>query len=166
MVLFDFNDIFVKFSEAVFNKFGKLPADMTPTEYNAAMGTLVKTNFYKDLPQQPLGFELLQWCLTYRDKEVTLILVNEEKSPTWVNNEKVKYLDAACTAMGLPLLDFSICKTEEEMKGHAWRGPLVSRSLSRRQVWNTQPGGYLSVNMEDNLNASIWNITQSFAQHL
>lgn len=164
MVLFDFNDVFVKFSEDVVAKFGKLPEEMTKTEYDAAMTSLIRTTFYQNLEQQPLGFELLRWALTYRDKEVCLILVNEAKSPTWVNSEKIKFLDAACAAMGLPRLDFSVCKTEDEIKLHAYRGPLVTRSNKRRKIWDSQPGGYGSAYLEDNLTMSIWNITQSYAQ--
>lgn len=164
MVLFDFNDVFVKFSEAVNAKFGKLPQDMTKTEYDAAMSSLVRTTFYKDLEQQPLGFDLLKWALTFRDKEVSLVLVNEVKSPIWVNKEKIDYMDAACIAMGLPTLYFYTC-TPEELKGYSWLGPLVTRNYERRRVWDSQPGGYRSAYMEDDITMTIWNINQSYAQH-
>lgn len=166
MLLFDFNDIFAEFSKAVLLKFGKLPEEMTKTEYDAAMTSLVRTDFYKDLEVQPLGFELLRWALTYRDKEVTLLLVNEVKSPTWVNNEKVKYLDAVCASMGLPQIYFNVCKTEAEIKGYAYLGPLITRSNERRKVWDSHPTGYGSAYMEDELLETIWNIEQSYKQHV
>lgn len=165
MVLFDFNDVFAKFSEAFQKKFGKFPDEMSKTEYDAAMATLVRTTFYKDLEKQPLGFDLLKWALTFRDKEVTLLLVNEAKSPTWVNKEKIDYMDAACLAMGLPTLYFNTCTTEDQIKGYTWLGPLVTRNQARRRIWDSDPTGYRSAYLEDDMVMSIWNINQSYAQH-
>ena len=45
MLLFEFNDVFAKFSDAIEAKFGKRPQNMTDAEYEAAVSSLVRTDF-------------------------------------------------------------------------------------------------------------------------
>jgi len=164
MVLFDFNDVFANFSDAVLAKFGKRPEDMTKAEYDSAMSSVVRTTFYQDLARNQTAIELLKWVIIEKKYDVALLLVNEVKSPTWVNREKITYLDNICDELGLYHMDFSVCTTEAELKLHVSRGPFVTRNNTRRKLWDSA-GGYLSAGMTDDLSMAILNIEQSFAQH-
>lgn len=162
MILFEFNDVFAQFSATVKAKFGKLPSEMTKAEYDNAMNLVLRTDFYKTMPQEQKGISLLQWAKTYRDKQAAFLLINEVKSPSWVNSEKINYIDSFCTALGIPILDFSICKTAAELKGHAYRGPLITRNNDHRIIWDSA-GKYYSVYLEEEDDAmTLYNIEQSF----
>ncbi|QFR55824.1 hypothetical protein JC221_178 [Yersinia phage JC221] len=164
MILFDFNDVFANFSDAVFAKFGKRPEEMTKAEYDSAMSSVVRTTFYQDLVRNQTGIDLLKWAIVDRKYDVALILVNEVKSPTWVNREKITFLDNICDELGLYHIDFSTCATEAEIKLHVSRGPFVTRSNTRRKLWDSA-GGYLSAGMYDDLSMCILGVEQSLIQH-
>lgn len=167
MILFEFNDVFGQFTNAFTAKFGKAPNEMTEAEYNTAVSSLVRTDFYSTLPRVQVGIDLLKWALNYRDKNVQIMFVDEAKSPTWVNSEKLAYVDAICADYGLPRLDFSRCRTPGELAGHAYRGPLVSRDESHVNIWNASTGrpGYRAVYMSDILEFNQELIEASFQEH-
>ena len=164
MLLFEFNDVFAKFSDAIQAKFGKRPDQMTETEYNDAVSSLVRTDFYEKLAIEVLGWDMMKWGMTYRDREVGFILVNEVKSPSWVNNQKIAYMDKVCAEMGIVRLDFWTCRDLNELKGHAYRCPLISRNEKHRQAWDSA-GKYRSVFLNDDINITIQDVNRAFSDY-
>lgn len=160
MILFEFNDVFAQFSDAIKTRFGKTPEEMTQAEYDTALGKLVKTDFYHDLAEEPLGIDLLKWAFTFGDKQAVFILVNEAKSPLWVNSQKIDYVDAFCERLGFGMMDFSMCN-KKDLKGHAHRGPLITRNKALRILWDSA-GQFKSVFLENDPNMTHFMIEESF----
>lgn len=160
MVLFDVNDVFSLFTQAFTTKFGVAPEDLSKADLDAKLATLIRTDFYSTLPRRQAGMDMLKWCRTYDDRNVVFILIAEAKSPTWVDSEKINYVDAICTTLGLPRMDFSRVKTLDELKAHAYRGVFLSCNNEHRRAWDAG-NKYPSVYLEDDLELTKYMIEKS-----
>lgn len=135
MILFEYNNVFAYFTEAFQEKLGE-PSMMTKDEYDAALASIVKTDFYDVMKPKMSGIEVLRWALTYGDKKVYLLLRNEKKSPSWVNQRKLLFIDALCAANNLPRFDFDACKTDADFLAHSARGVLVCGNSNSQELWD------------------------------
>lgn len=163
MILFEYNNVFAYFTEAFQEKLGE-PSMMTQDEYDAALASIVKTDFYDVMKPKMSGIEVLKWARTYGDKKVYLLLRNEKKSPSWVNQRKLLFIDALCAANNIPRFEFDACKTDADFLGHSARGVLVCGNGNSQALWDGA-GYYLSTWHNDDAALTIQaikNATQTF----
>ncbi|QDH49210.1 phosphatase [Pantoea phage Phynn] len=146
MILFDINDVFNEFTVEFEKKFGVKPNEIPRAEYDQKIGTLAKTDFYKNLPRRQAGIDLYLWATTYGDRQTELLLFNEKVSPLTVSYAKMQYADQICAELCLPRQPINRVSNETELAGHAWRGVFVSGNEHLRKAWDSA-GKYSSVSV-------------------
>lgn len=155
MVLFEFNDVFARFTEAFQMQLGE-PSMMTDDEYDLALKSIVKTPFYDELVHKASGLEVLKWAMAWGDKKVYLLLKNEKYSPSWVNQRKLLFMDVVCDSAGILRMEFDTCKTDADFLAHSGRGILVTGKVKNSMMWDAT--GNHSVLHADNAAATIQQI--------
>ena len=157
-LLFDFDDTLAEFSQAFYDKFGVRPEGTPKERYDEMAASLVRTDFYKNLPRIQAGIDLLQWSFQRRIGDpATLLLRAEAVSPLWVMKEKLNYTDKICAELGISRLDFSRIDYPEQFAEHAYRGVLISRNQKHLEIWNNShlankvPGIFLAETLEENI---------------